>query len=168
MRSLLVSSLKTEVLNLSEACRFHMVPYPARFWAISVLMSAAYTTVALSDRLGVQLLGVVFSSLQANIQLISTQHIQEIMAHLSCCGCRVAWERRPAWRCARFLSPSAASPSGAAAPALQVLWRCLTLMCARPCQLPVEARRGDHRYLGVKGHELHNLIRCSCYTHLVS
>ena len=59
-----------------------MVPYPARFWAISVLMSAAYTTVALSDRLSVQLLGVVFSSLQARNYLIFTSHTKGILRTL--------------------------------------------------------------------------------------
>ena len=51
------------------ACRFHYVPYGTRMWCIAALMSAAYTTAALSKDRGWQLLGVVFSALQVRMPL---------------------------------------------------------------------------------------------------
>ena len=56
------------------------MPYGTRMWCIAVLMSAAYTTVALSKDRGWQLLGVVFSALQVR------------MPHSYCVGFEIAMQ----------------------------------------------------------------------------
>ncbi len=43
------------------------MPYGARMWASAAFMSAAYTTVAFSQDVGWQLLGVVFSAVQGGL-----------------------------------------------------------------------------------------------------
>ena len=59
-------------LSRFAARRFHYTSYDARMIGIAVLMMCSYTTVALSGSRPLQLLGVVFSAMQACTPVFST------------------------------------------------------------------------------------------------
>ena len=64
------NGVKTQVchgMSHESVCRFHHVSYSTRMWSCAALMSAAYTTVALSREVGWQLLGVVLSAVQGGL-----------------------------------------------------------------------------------------------------